>query len=502
MSFSQEPSIKKHQHLKRIFTIAVFAIFFVMLLCIALSRIFYPYDIANEALNWTPSQLIFNGNNPYGFAMKPPFVMAPYGVVFYLVIGVGIKFFGFQFWFGRTISLFSVLICAYCAARIVFALTKEKRVCYVAITALLASLPFQGWLAAQRPDALSMAFSAIALMFVFELNDKENVTYKKLLLIIILFTLTIFTKHTILLPIFIAVLRLLQMKKIKQAIALLFGLFIITSVSIFLLNKTSDGGYIWQHFTHANRLPFDYGATFTLIMIILKTPSTWIYIVIISFCAYYLFNSDSLKVNSIFSSPKWLIAFYALIAFVFAFVTASRFGAATNYYLETLFVVSILIALCWEKLSSYRQLRLTYSIVIILLAAAGSFNLVRAARIEYYRWQELPYYNEMVERLNKLVPPKSVCISVNPELVTSGGHEYHFDDWAEYAENWSPELNKIFRERISEKRYAAIIWHTSQVNDEFKGYRLIKMSQPMPQKHYPVFLFVREDLIENSERGN
>lgn len=502
MSFSQVPSIKKHQHLKRIFAIAVFAIFFVMLLCIAFSRIFYPYDIANEALNWTPSQLIFNGNNPYGYAMKPPFVMAPYGVVFYLVIGVGIKFFGFQFWLGRTILFLSVLICAYCVARIVFALTKEKRPCYVAIVALLASLPFQVWIATQRPDALSLAFSAIALMLVIEHDEKENLAYKKLFLIIMLFALSIFTKHTTVLPIFIAALRLFQMKKIKQAIVLLLSLFVLCSVVMFLLNKTSNGGYIWQHFIHANRLPFDYEATFTLIMIILKTPSTWIYIAIISLCSYYLFNSGSLKVNAIFSSPKWLIAFYSLIAFVFAFVTASRFGAATNYYLETSFVVSILIALCWEKLSSYRQLHLTYSIVIILLTAAGSFNLIRAARSEYYRWQELPYYNEMVERLNKTVPPKSVCISVNPELVTEGGHEYHFDDWAEYAENWSPELNKIFRESISEKRYAAIIWHTSEVNDEFKGYRLIKMSQPLPQKHYPVFLFVREDLIENSERGN
>lgn len=467
-----------------------------MLICIALSRIFYPYDIANEALNWTPSQLIFNGNNPYGFSMKSPFVMAPYGVVFYFFIGVGIKLFGFQFWFGRTVSLFSVLICAYCAARIVFALTREKRACHVAIAALLAALPFQVCMAAQRPDALSLAFSALALMLVFKLDEKENVTHKKLLLIITLFALSIFAKHTILIPIFIAALRLLQMKRIRQAFVLLFGLFIITSLSMFLLNKTSDGGYIWQHFTHANRLPFDYRATITLITIILKTPSTWIYIAILSLCSYHLFKSHSLKTNSIFSSPKWLIAFYFLTAFVFAFVTASRFGAATNYYLETSFVVSVLIALCWEKLSRYGQSRLTYSLVIILLAAAGSFNLVRAARSEYYRWQGLPYYNEMVERLNKTIPQKSVCISVNPELVTAGGHEYHFDDWAEYAENWSPELNKIFRERIAEKRYAAIIWHTSEVNDEFKGYRLIRMSQPMPQKHFPVFLFVREDLIE------
>lgn len=488
--------------MKRIFVFTVCAFFITLLFCVAVSRIVYPYDVANEALNWTPSQLIFNGHNPYGFAMKPPFVMAPYGVVFYLVIGVGVKLFGFQFWFGRTVSLLSILICAYCAARIVFALTKEKHACYIATAAFLASLPFQFWIATQRSDMLSLAFSAVALMLVFEIDEKQKATYKKLLVIIALFALSFFVKHTTLLPIFIAALRLVQIKRTKQALVLLLSLFVICSVVMFLLNQTSDGGYIWQHFIHANQLPFDYEATYTTLMIILKTPSTFVYVAIISLCVYYFFATRSSKTQSVLSSPKWLIAFYFLVAFIFAFVTASRFGAATNYYLETSFVVSILTALCWEKLSREGRLRLSYSSLIALLFIAGSFYLVRVVRSEYYRWQELPYYNEMVMRLNQTIPPKSVCMSVRLELVTAGGHQYHFDDWAEYAENWSPELNRIFRQRIEEKHYAAIIWYTDEVNEQFKGYRLIRMSHPVPQKHYPVFLFVREDLIENSERSS
>ena len=484
--------------MKKVFTIAICIFFATLLLCIAVSRIVYPFDLANEALNWTPSQLIFNGHNPYGFAMKPPFVMAPYGIVFYLVIGVGVKLFGFQFWFGRTVSLLSALICAYCIARIVFALTKEKRACYVAVAAFLASLPFQYWLATQRPDALSLAFSAVALMLVFEIDAKEKETYKKLFLIIALFVASFLVKHTTLIPIFIAALRLLQIKRTRQAVTLLLGMFVVCLIVMFLLNQTSDGGYIWQHFIHANRLPFDYKATYATVMIILKTPSTWVYIAIIAFSAYSYF--PSLIKESLFSSPKRLIAFYFLITFVFAFTTSSRFGAATNYYLETSLVVSILTALCWEKLSREGRLRISYSLLIVLLVITGSFHLLRVARSEYYRWRELPYYNEMVERLNKTVPPKSVCVSVNLELVTAGGHEYHFDDWSEYAEHWSPELNKIFRQRIAEKHYAAIIWYTDEVNDQFKGYRLVRMSQPVPQKHYPVFLFVREDLLEGSER--
>jgi hypothetical protein len=74
------------------------------LLCVGISRLLYPFDTGiYEALIWHPSGLLMNGRNPYAYATREPYVMAPYGVVYYFLIGIGVKLFGLQLWWGRLI---------------------------------------------------------------------------------------------------------------------------------------------------------------------------------------------------------------------------------------------------------------------------------------------------------------------------------------------------------------------------------------------------------------
>src|SRR5678816_1800438 len=63
----------------------------VSLLGLSSSRFFYPFDTGNyEAFIWSPSRLAITGHNPYSFALSPPYVMAPYGIVYYELIGLGL----------------------------------------------------------------------------------------------------------------------------------------------------------------------------------------------------------------------------------------------------------------------------------------------------------------------------------------------------------------------------------------------------------------------------
>ena len=68
-----------------------------LLTVISISRIIYPYDVGQyEAGIWAPSSLAANGNNPYDISLTnhEPYTMSPYGIIYYVVVGLGLKLFG------------------------------------------------------------------------------------------------------------------------------------------------------------------------------------------------------------------------------------------------------------------------------------------------------------------------------------------------------------------------------------------------------------------------
>ena len=91
--------------------LTVSAMLVLLLMGISVSRIVYPFDVGHfEACVWTPALLSAEGKNPYAYATQEPFVMAPYGYLYYLTVGVGLRLFGWQFWFGRTLTVFSAAV--------------------------------------------------------------------------------------------------------------------------------------------------------------------------------------------------------------------------------------------------------------------------------------------------------------------------------------------------------------------------------------------------------
>ena len=188
-------------------------------------------------------------------------------------------------------------------------------------------------------------------------------------------------------------------------------------------------------------------------------------------------------------SKKGLIGFYFVAVFFFAFVTTGRLGASTLYYLETFLVASVLFALScdWFERNGKEKYAVVFTAMLIASAVLFLFSVGRG---EYNRWQSLPYYREMVENVRQLTPHDSLCISVYPDIVTAAGRDFHFDDWGEYNDGWSPELKEVFNKAISSKRYTAIIMHSDDL--KFDGYHLVRMKTPPPEKFYKAFLYVRD----------
>jgi 4-amino-4-deoxy-L-arabinose transferase-like glycosyltransferase len=121
------------------------------LIGVSLSRLVYPYDVGYyEAVVWEPSLLAANGLNHYNYALRPPFVMAPYGYLYYLMIGLGLRLFGLQLWLGRLTSILAAAIIVICIWRISGSLTREPQAAAFAVVVFLSSITLQSWIAVQR----------------------------------------------------------------------------------------------------------------------------------------------------------------------------------------------------------------------------------------------------------------------------------------------------------------------------------------------------------------
>ena len=479
------------------------AILGVLILSLSISRLVYPYGVgAWEAFNWMPATHLLEGKNPYAFAFTPPYGMSPYGIVYYALIAVGVQIFGYQIWFGRILSVLAFVVCIWAVVRIVGKLAHGKEVVWFACLAGLAMFPAQIWISVMRSDliAAAFAFSALALVFTFE--EDEKISFWSVSAAVLLSSAAFFTKQTYLLPTGIIFLRFLQLKKWREAVIFAVGLVFLIFGGMFLLNQTSSGGYVWQHFTHAQRLPYSLAQCADVFIEMLKNPTFFfslVCLIIFAFQNRKFFNRLSrAEAIKIARSPKFLIFGYLLLSFVWSFFSAGRVGGAANYYIENSFLLAIAIGLIFEQFKRNALPNLALA-MIFLLTVGGAFQIFRILRGEYFRWQSLSYYQEVFETVGKVVPPGSKCISIEAEMVVWNGCAFNFDDHEEYNGTWSPELIEIFEREIKAGRYAAVLWMDDKFTERFPNYRLIKMSQSLPERFFPIYLYVPEQPPMKSE---
>lgn len=468
----------------------------VLYLILIVSRLVYPFGAgALEAFNWIPATHLAEGRNPFSFSFEPPYSMLPYGIVFYLLMALGVKFFGFQMWFGRILSVSAFAFCVFFVARIIKKTTHHKESVLIAVLAALAMIPAQTWIAVMRPDLIGASFGLAALWLVFELQENRRTNFLMFLPVVLFLTSAFFTKQSFLLPIGIVFLRFLQLNKWREAVLSAISVVALTVLTMFVLNETSGGGYFWQHFTHARTLPFDLRQSVTILVEMLKQPSFTISIILL--CVFIFLNRPLIKnlrrdeIIRFLRSPKTLLMFYVVLSFFWAFVLTGRLGGYLNYYLENSFALSLAVGLIYDNFRRNSRPKLMAA-MIVLLTLSGIFQMARVFRGEYFRWQSLSYYEEIQQVSAQFIKPGDVCVSVNPEIVMRQNCVLNFDDYEEYSGDWSPELREIFEREIKQNRYSVIIWYDDKLHLKFPNYRLVPMSQDIPERYFPIFLYVRE----------
>ena len=356
----------------------------VLFLSLIISRLVYPFCIGTwESFNWMPATHLLEGKNPYSYAFTPPYSMLPYGIVYYILIAVGVKLFGFQIWFGRILSVLAFAVCVLSVAKITKKITPNKEAVWVAILAGLAMFPAQTWIAVMRPDLIAAAFGLAALWLAFGLEENKKTKIWRIAGMILFAAAAIFTKQTYLLPTAIIFLRFLQLKKWREAVSFALGISVLTTAVMFWLNYTSSGGYFWQHFIHAERLPFSLADSVRVFSEMLKQPIfsfSIIFLLIFAFQKRKIFqqlNRD--KLLKILRSPKFLLLLYVLLSAAWSFLSSGRQGGNANYYIENSFALAIGGGLIYDNFKREAVQKLALA-MIFLMTLGGAFQFVRVLR--------------------------------------------------------------------------------------------------------------------------
>jgi 4-amino-4-deoxy-L-arabinose transferase-like glycosyltransferase len=418
--------------------------------------------------------------------------MAPYGIVYYVLIALGVALFGLQMWFGRILSIIAFAACVWAIGSIVKKLTSSKEAVWVACLFAIAMVPGHAWIGIMRSDLIALAFGLAAVGLALRLEPEQRLGWNRLSVILLLAVAAVFVKHTLVLPVGIVFLRLLQINKRREAtVFVTMFVFLVTAV-VLLLNYTSNGGYIWQHFVHARTLPFDYGGLPPFLFQLIVEPTSAIFVIALSVFIGLNLRSrgENVSIKAVVS-PRSLVYLYLLLTIAGAIISSGRVGSNLNYFLEASFVASIVGGLIYDDLRQRALHRIALGLVVVI-TLGGAFQLIRNGRGEYFRWRALPYYQEIYREAAKYAVRGQACASVFAELVARNGCQLHFDDYGEYVGGWSPELTSIFRREVSSGKYAVIVWNEDDLATEFPNYRLVPMSEPLPERFFKVYLYVRK----------
>lgn len=467
-------------------------------LVIGFSRIIYPYDVGNyEAGVWAPASLVAHGNNPYTATVtyQEPYTMSPYGIIYYLIVGIGLKFFGTQFWFARTLSLLCVIISCICISKLIYRLTKNRNMALLGSFLFLAQAPVVLWVGVQRPDLLALTLSLLGISSALTMNIDSN-KFGLIIIQAVLVGSAVLTRQTSILPICIISFWFLINKAYYKLVLFLGSLLIFLSAFILVLNLTSSGGYLWQNFILSSLVSKSFAMGLDNFKDFISPP-----VIICSLLLWLFFYRNRVdartneSTNILTETPMYNKVFltYFFLALLLAMVTASRYGSSLNYYLEVVTVISIAIPLYGDKINREIKTKKIYSLILFLIGLSMTFQYFRTCRGEYFRWKSKKYYDEIVSVIKEKTNKDEPSFSTYPELVALAGRTYFFNDFVQY-DGRAPLQRDVYDSVMSSGKLAAIVKSTETVP---QGYYRYKLSSPLPDNYYKVFLFCRKPKQDN-----
>ena len=480
----------------------------------ALSRMAFPFDTGHfEGGVWMPARMLMASANPWAPAvsLEPPYVMAPYGPLYYAAIGTGLHLFGPQFWFGRLLSIVAWLGLLGLLFSVSRASGAKGARAWLAAIFFLVQLPTLYWLAFQRPDwlALFFGFAAVGMVLGRGLaSPVARVSWRRLFLLILLLSAAFFLRQTSVVPIAMAFAGFLVDRRFREIGRLFLGLILVIGGAIWFLDVVSGGGFVWQQFRLAGSVPTHFDNLKTHLSMLAQAPVSSLFIILLLARLVFLGRFDDplrralrgLRRGRIDSAARFefLIWVYLLAATTLAALTAARDGSNLNYWLEAGTALSLVAASACREFQRRGGPGFVVSGVVVLfcLGAIGPMQFVWSE--EQRRWAGVDGGWAAVDAIRSRVPQDGRVITAWPEIAEYADRVYWFNDGIQY-DGRSAIHREVFDRVRQSGRIDAWVGATPWQPPCF-GPRLrpaVHMNSP-----YPLYLFFRSGGCSPGGVGN
>jgi hypothetical protein len=451
---------------------------------LASSRLVYPYDAGHyEGLILAPAALMASGTNPYSLelATGPPYVVSGYGPVYYLVVGLGIRLFGPNLWFGRLAAIAAALGCIALVGVVARQCGASRRWAFTASALFASTSPVQAWIGLQRPDfvALVAALGGLALT----LDSSRNARPAIGLLAGALLGVALATRQTVVGPVVASGLLAVRFGGLRSLGWLASGALIAGGIPLAMLDATSNGGLVAQMWSMPSSLPRSAIVFVHHLSSLAQSPSVWTALALAGLHTYRVVRSGGRLPTAALSGP---VSLGWLASCASSALTGSIPGSNVNYFLEPLALACTLAALGLESLEPESgRARLGTFVLLVVVSSAG-FMGARSVRGEIFRWQARPYYDELVAELRRVTPESEACYSLYPELAVAANRRYYVNTMSGYEQ--SERLRGILRDLFARRRFAALVWPSA---DPPTGYRPVRLLHAVPERFHAAHLHVR-----------
>jgi len=273
----------------------------IMLVAISGAFLHYSINILNCPLEWEDMEgkrandavLFSEFSSPYVHGNDidhPP--------VYYILVGLLIKLFGFSMLWGRLVSFLATIISVYLIYKIVHDITKDNFISILSGVLLIAYKGSAYILPLITPDITTVMFSLLGLYFISHIKEKNIYGY----LAVISFVLAIYTKQSAVATIVASFVYLYIIEK-KLAFKF-FPIFLLISISILLYLQLSSDGWFSYLILGTPYLRGNLTPTYTIISQILFLRYNLVFLAVAFIFIFYQDKKNNYllwKLNFLFS---------------------------------------------------------------------------------------------------------------------------------------------------------------------------------------------------------
>ena len=431
----------------------------------------YPYGLDyGEGVVLDQTLRLSRGENIYrNTLVDPPYYVSNYPLVFALVQAPLALLFGPSFWYGRFISILSIIAAALFIGLIVHAITADRLAGALAGVTLIAIPCIVYWSGLNRIDSLALALSCAGLYTVVRGGHRLS----GLFIGGLLFTASIYTRQSYIVAAPFAAFVWLWRDQTRGRAFLLAALTLAMSGSVFVILNLATGGGFLLNIVSANIGPFDWSSAIPMLAQLIQYSPLLIVGAAIACPGFVI-------LGIIKRNRAWWLATPYLIGALIVALTIGKKGSNINYLYE----LAVALCLVTGMLIAWQRAHLWRRALVLMLLAIQVGIMVNWHSEHYGRIGGVTSRLPEISKLAQIVQskPAPVLADEDIDLVVLTRGALYYDPFArkQLAEAglWNPApfvdaiLRKEFPVILVHKNLREERWTSEMLSAIYASYRI------------------------------